>query len=782
MTDWVRTAAPRGQVADLSDTGLLGSIAAGFGLERPMDARRTEKFNQAAYEAYLDFAWDNWPEDQPIDPLLDLEDRLGLSAFDDGSTPDMGDVSGDLAALNAILTQGGVAIPDEFGVQAVQDQRDERARADLELREFQERRIDAAGPVEGTVGAVIGGFGAQFTHPENLATLGIGAPARMGFWGTLAIESAINGVIEAGNTPNRNAYLEAIGDPPESVWVNALFGAAFGAGFVTLFRGPGALIRTLKGGGTPEEQRTLANGLQATDSAEARAVGERMARDIEDRARAASESDPLATQEAQRRETRAATGEAQPDRPVFDTGAIAALLDGSAEEVRAADLEIMPGRFQFKSDADDAGVTDKLRNDPEWNNSLSGRVIVYEFEDGTRAIVDGHQRVSLAKRIMARDPSQDIRLLAEVLRESDGVSVEAARVAGAVKNIAEAADGMTAAMARDAAKVLRVSPEVIANLPVGPGTIIATHLSRLSEDAFGLFINEVVPQNFSAAVGRLVDDPALHLPIMRLLERLKPANLSQAESIIDQALNAPRSEEVTADLFGESVTTESLFAEKAKVLDRALRILNEDKATFRTLTERGDRITSAGDNQLDQASNAEVRKTTETALAMVKKLAHRAGPISEALNNGAKSYKENGRLKDAAQSVADAVRRGIERGDLDGAASRTEGSADNPQGQSAPPPDHNAAVGERGSEAQRDQVAANPIDGPQVGERQTDLEDLIAERDPDNPTFRDLFDTMPGDRLGDDGAVVFEKRNPNEVAAELDEIDDTLDTAEVCLK
>ena len=30
--------------------------------------------------------------------------------------------------------------------------------------------------------------------------------------------------------------------------------------------------------------------------------------------------------------------------------------------------------------------------------------------------------------------------------------------------------------------------------------------------------------------------------------------------------------------------------------------------------------------------------------------------------------------------------------------------------------------------------------------------------------------------------VVFEKRNPNEVAAELDEIDDTLDTAEVCLK
>jgi len=699
-----------------------------------MDARRDEKFNQSAYEEYLDFAFDNWPEDQPIDPLLDLEDRLGLSAFDDGSAPDMGDVSGDLGALNEILTRGGVEVPEQFGVTAVQESRNDKAESDLELREFQERRIGAAGPVAGTAGALIGGFGAQFTHPENLATLAIGAPARIGFWGTLAIESALNAGIEAGITPSRNAYLEAIGDEPESVWVNALFGAAFGAGFVALFKGPGALIRTLKGGGTPEERRTLAKGLQDTGRADAQAVGARIARDLDDAAAAATETDVLSAGEARQRETRAAVGEPQPDRPIFDTAPGGALLYGAVDEVRAADLKIMPGQFQFKSDADASGVTDKLRNDPEWDNSLSGRVIVYEFKDGTRAIVDGHQRVSLAQRIMKRDPSQDIRLLAEVLRESDGVSVEAARVAGAIKNIAEAADGMTAAMARDAAKVLRVAPEVIENLPVGPGTIVATHLTRLSDDAFGLFINEVVPQNFSAAVGRMVEDKALHLPIMRLLERLKPANLAQAESIIDQALNAPRTKEVTSDLFGESVTTESLFAEKAKVLDRALRILGEDKATFRTLTERGDRITSAGENRLDQASNAAIRQTTETAMALVKKLAHRAGPISEALNDGAKSYKDTGKIKDAAQAVADAVRRGIERGDLDGATGSRAGPDGDNQGQSAQAPDHNAAVGERGSEAQREQVAANPIrdtvepeGGQSADEVVADAEDALNE-------------------------------------------------------
>lgn len=322
--------------------------------------------------------------------------------------------------------------------------------------------------------------------------------------------------------------------------------------------------------------------------------------------------------------------------------------------------------FQFKSDADEAGVTAKLRDVPEWRSERAGIVLVYEYADGTRAVADGHQRTALARRIMEQG-GQEIRLAARVYREMEGFTAEDVRVLAALKNIAEAADGMTTAMARDAAKVLRVDPEAIRELPAGPGIARAQSLSRLSDEAFDMFINEVVPERFAELVGRMVENPEMHAAMMTLLRKTRPETTAQAESILAQALEAPVEREITADLFGEQEIVESLYLERAKVLERAMRLMRDDRSVFRTLDERAERIVSAGRNRLDEKTNRETRQQVEQAMGAVQQLAHRAGPISEALNDGAKAYKQTGRLKDAAQSVVDAVRREIERNGLAGA-------------------------------------------------------------------------------------------------------------------
>src|SRR5205085_11419216 len=95
-----------------------------------------------------------------------------------------------------------------------------------------------------------------------------------------------------------------------------------------------------------------------------------------------------------------------------------------------------------------------------WDPIKAGMTVVYEDRDGTRYIVDGHQRLGLAKRIAAADPAQDTRLNAFVLRAADGVTDAEARAAAAAKNLAEGTG-----RAIDAAKVLRARPELLRDLP-----------------------------------------------------------------------------------------------------------------------------------------------------------------------------------------------------------------------------------------------------------------------------------------------------------------------------
>ena len=95
-------------------------------------------------------------------------------------------------------------------------------------------------------------------------------------------------------------------------------------------------------------------------------------------------------------------------------------LGGIVDEFNPRDINVDAKTFQFKEGGDIYGVTDRLEGVTEFDPIKAGMITVYEYADGRLFIADGHQRLGLAKRIMDQDPSQDIKIVGNRVREKDG--------------------------------------------------------------------------------------------------------------------------------------------------------------------------------------------------------------------------------------------------------------------------------------------------------------------------------------------------------------------------
>lgn len=447
-------------------------------------------------------------------------------------------------------------------------------------------------------------------------------------------------------------------------------------------------------------------------------------------------------------------------------------LDATIFRFEPNDIEVDAQTFQFKMGGDEFGVTERLQGITQWDPVKAGQIVVYEFANGRRVIADGHQRLGLAKRIMAQDPSQKPVIYGNLLRESDGITPEQARVIAAMKNIAEGSG-----TAIDAAKVLRVEPGRIGELPPRSNLVRqARDLVGLSDEAFGAVVNEVVPANYAAIVGRLVADQDRQLPIMQLLAEAEPTNTVQAEAIVRQALEAEFDTAVQVGLFGEELITTSLFKERARVLDAALKQLRRDRAVFNSLVENRARIEGEG-NVLAAAQNQSRSETDGQAIQIVQAVANRRGELSDALTAAARDFKESGNISRSSRGFVDAVREAVERGDFNGAdagdAGRTVDVAEEGNRLAASPsreelaafdePD-GPAVKQQADQLERDYVGAEPREAqqPDVAMRQ-DLQERI-----DAGATRDEIDAHPAiiDALQQAAAIPETRNEPGYLDAD----------------
>lgn len=363
-------------------------------------------------------------------------------------------------------------------------------------------------------------------------------------------------------------------------------------------------------------------------------------------------------------------------RPTIETGPLA------VAQFRPGEIGVDAGLMQFKEGGDQFGVTDRLRGVSEWDPLSAGTVTVWEATDGRRLIADGHQRLGLAKRILADNPNADIRMNAFVLREADGITAEKARLVTALKNIGEGTGTPT-----DAAKIFREGGEAAMGAlarrlpPRSPLVRDGKALAALSPDAFGAVINDVIPEGWGASIGALASDKTTHIGLVNLLARLQPANRRQAEGIVSQALDAGFTRESQAELFGGRDLVSSLFLDRARVLDRGLAELKKLKAVFRTAADNADTLESAGSSIAVEASSREAADNAR-ALAIIERLALRKGnDVNATLNDAAKRLAAGERIGSVVRDFVAAVRgldlnaleRGAGSGDLAGVAADGSG-------------------------------------------------------------------------------------------------------------
>jgi endonuclease YncB( thermonuclease family)/ATP:corrinoid adenosyltransferase len=327
--------------------------------------------------------------------------------------------------------------------------------------------------------------------------------------------------------------------------------------------------------------------------------------------------------------------------------------------------------FQYKDGGDETGVTDRLRGVENFDPDRSGRAILYRDESGRVIVADGHQRVGLAKRAAEAGQADVGGMAATIYDAKDGYSPQDVMVIAALKNIGEGSG-----TALDAARILRERNETIADLGLPPQSVLvrqAEGLRRLSDDAFGLVANGIGSERNGAVVGMQVSDPDAHVSILDLLtklERSKSLTQAQAEIVARDAAADTRAA-TQDDLFGSDPATDTLYLERAKVLDAAQSRLKAKKGLFnRILRDAGD-IEAAG-NQLNKDANKAEADQSAVMLEYLKRQANTKGPISDALSKAAKAVKDGSSLASAADEFVADVERAIQ-GDGETGPARGEG-------------------------------------------------------------------------------------------------------------
>jgi len=301
--------------------------------------------------------------------------------------------------------------------------------------------------------------------------------------------------------------------------------------------------------------------------------------------------------------------------------------------------------MQYKAGGDTAGVTGKLKDVTAWNPIHSSEVLVWEGNDGRRIVVDGHQRVGLAKRL--NDPS--IELPAIVLREADGITAAQARTIGALRNI-----NLGTGTLLDNARVLRDAPEGANQIKGAEDRRAIEGLANLNYEAFGAVANGVIDPSIAAEVGRNAP-PESHMAMVDLLTKERIRNPAEAGNIVRQAVadGFGTQQEHQLGMFGDA-PQQSLYVPIARILDAASKRLRDEKRTFKVLATKAGKIEAAG-NVLDRGANEGKVIGSDEALAILNATAHRAGPVRDALIASARAELSGTRRADAVGGFLDAL-------------------------------------------------------------------------------------------------------------------------------
>ena len=327
----------------------------------------------------------------------------------------------------------------------------------------------------------------------------------------------------------------------------------------------------------------------------------------------------------------------------------------------AADLATDAQRFQFKEDGDESGVTTRLKGVTKWDEAKANQAIVWEQNDGKLFVVDGHQRVGLAKRLIEQGHEKNISIPGLLYREKDGISADDIRAIAAAKNIGEGSGS-----ALDGAKVLRSRPDLLdGSLPLSVGkSRQAYNLARLDDEAFRMVVNDVVPEHQAALVGDIIpNDGPRQNAAMKAIARFEPRNEAEATALIQRVNQSELARENAGrqgSMFGDLESADSTAGEEMKIVGRATADLKKDKALFSRVLNNAGRLEETG-SHIERGAAQGAAQDAETFGRILSSEAYAAGPVRDELVAAARELK-NGEITigEASERIRAALGRAIE--------------------------------------------------------------------------------------------------------------------------
>ena len=535
----------------------------------------------------------------------------------------------------------------------------------------------------GTFGNFVGSFSALGTDPLVLGTLPIGGLYRVGGTAMLqaakiiGIETVIAGLVEIPIQLKAQGFREDVGLPTSIT----IAGKEVPLGILntlTVMGGTVVLGTLLQGliKGVPGATGKLRKALNKSSDIEiekiTKALKVKNADDIVDHKLPDNPfEETKATEKLNTENHNAAQSQVLNDvkkeiKPIEAAVTKKSLdeIKGNIKTFRPEEIDFDPVNFQYKTDGDQRGVSKKLANVTEWDAPSAGAVLVYEFKNGKKAIVDGHQRLGLAKRLSAQ--GKKIELLAHTFREVDNVLPEEAMIKGLMINLRN-----NTGTAIDAAKIFRSKfgadwSQFAKTLPTRSNLVINTQgLTKLSDDAWGMVINERNLVNLGARVGNIIEDPSLHANIIKILKGKSFGSMAELEQTLRLTNTLPKTITKQDTLFGTDFFAETLLVERSQLLNWAKRNINKRSAAFKTIIENDTTLQKAG-NKLNKLNNEEQRLIYEQVQERFEKVATQAGSeLSARLTSAAKLLKD-GKRADAEKLFQQAIDDAATKGDFRG--------------------------------------------------------------------------------------------------------------------
>jgi hypothetical protein len=305
---------------------------------------------------------------------------------------------------------------------------------------------------------------------------------------------------------------------------------------------------------------------------------------------------------------------------------------GKVRDVRPSEIEVDAERFQYKIGSSATGEVGSLSGVQRWDPNLAGVISVWrDSEDGKTYVVNGHNRLALARRLGAEEVT---------VRYLDAANAKEARSIGAMQNIAEGAGSEI-----DAGKFFRdtgvktLEDVKAKGLPLRSGKAEkGLALAQLPDEMF----NDVVQGNLrvrrAAVIGGSGLDQDKQREVYKVLKSRPSMTDETLQEYVEHLAVSSRQTQTSIDLFGSNETSVDTGLARAELANGLKKALGREARLLSAVSKDGkavELLEQKGGNTINVQQSQQQAGEAASVLRFFNQLKSVSGPVGAALDQAA---------------------------------------------------------------------------------------------------------------------------------------------------